>query len=97
VLACHRQEPLPLDRLNVNGGSISLGHPIGAAASPKPTPLAGDPPSRQVGRSRGWPPPLGFPAGPRPAPAARRSPGRRGPQASPRGGPRGSAATCAGE
>jgi acetyl-CoA C-acetyltransferase len=33
VLACHRQEPLPLDRLNVNGGSISLGHPIGATGA----------------------------------------------------------------
>ena len=33
VLACHRQEELPLDRLNVNGGSISLGHPIGATGA----------------------------------------------------------------
>ncbi|QDU66549.1 thiolase family protein [Engelhardtia mirabilis] len=33
VLACHRQEPLPLDRLNVNGGSIALGHPIGATGA----------------------------------------------------------------
>jgi len=33
VLACHRQLPLPLDRLNVNGGSIALGHPIGATGA----------------------------------------------------------------
>ena len=33
VLACHREEPLPMDRLNVNGGSISLGHPIGATGA----------------------------------------------------------------
>ena len=33
VLACHRELPLPLERLNVNGGSISLGHPIGATGA----------------------------------------------------------------
>jgi len=33
VIACHRQMPLPLDRLNVNGGSIALGHPIGATGA----------------------------------------------------------------
>ncbi len=33
VLACHRESPLPLDRLNVNGGSIALGHPIGASGA----------------------------------------------------------------
>jgi len=33
VLACHRQMPLPLERLNVNGGSIALGHPIGATGA----------------------------------------------------------------
>lgn len=33
VLACHRQMPLPMDRLNVNGGSIALGHPIGATGA----------------------------------------------------------------
>jgi acetyl-CoA C-acetyltransferase len=33
VLACHREMPLPLDRLNVNGGSIALGHPIGATGA----------------------------------------------------------------
>jgi acetyl-CoA acetyltransferase len=33
VLACHREMPLPMDRLNVNGGSIALGHPIGATGA----------------------------------------------------------------
>jgi len=33
VIACHREVPLPLDRLNVNGGSIALGHPIGATGA----------------------------------------------------------------
>ncbi len=30
VIACDRELKLPMDRLNVNGGSIALGHPIGA-------------------------------------------------------------------
>jgi acetyl-CoA C-acetyltransferase len=30
VLACLRDLPIPRDRLNVNGGAIALGHPIGA-------------------------------------------------------------------
>ncbi|MEX1026374.1 MAG: thiolase family protein [Planctomycetota bacterium] len=33
VLACQRQLELPLDRLNVNGGAIALGHPIGATGT----------------------------------------------------------------
>ena len=33
VLACDRELSLPMDRLNVNGGSISLGHPIGATGA----------------------------------------------------------------
>jgi acetyl-CoA C-acetyltransferase len=33
VLACQREIPLPMDRLNVNGGSIALGHPIGATGA----------------------------------------------------------------
>lgn len=33
VLACHRDLPLPMDRLNVNGGAIALGHPIGATGA----------------------------------------------------------------
>jgi acetyl-CoA C-acetyltransferase len=33
VLACHRELDLPLERLNVNGGAISLGHPIGCTGA----------------------------------------------------------------
>jgi acetyl-CoA C-acetyltransferase len=33
VLACHRELALPLERVNVNGGAIALGHPIGATGA----------------------------------------------------------------
>jgi len=33
VLACERELELPMDRVNVNGGSIALGHPIGATGA----------------------------------------------------------------
>jgi acetyl-CoA C-acetyltransferase len=33
VLACQRQMPLSPERLNVNGGAIALGHPIGASGA----------------------------------------------------------------
>lgn len=33
VLACLRDIPIDLDKLNVNGGSISLGHPIGCTGT----------------------------------------------------------------
>jgi acetyl-CoA C-acetyltransferase len=33
VLACHRELALPLERVNVNGGAIALGHPIGASGA----------------------------------------------------------------
>ena len=33
VLACQREFPLPMDRVNVNGGAIALGHPIGASGA----------------------------------------------------------------
>ena len=33
VLACHRELDLPMEKVNVNGGSISLGHPIGATGA----------------------------------------------------------------
>jgi acetyl-CoA C-acetyltransferase len=33
VLAVLRDEPIPADRLNVNGGAIALGHPIGATGA----------------------------------------------------------------
>jgi len=33
VLACDRELHLPLERVNVNGGAIALGHPIGATGA----------------------------------------------------------------
>jgi acetyl-CoA C-acetyltransferase len=33
VLAVLRDEPIPMDRLNVNGGAIALGHPIGCTGA----------------------------------------------------------------
>jgi acetyl-CoA C-acetyltransferase len=33
VLAVLRDVPIPADRLNVNGGAIALGHPIGATGT----------------------------------------------------------------
>jgi len=33
VLAVLRDEPIPMDRLNVNGGAIALGHPIGCTGT----------------------------------------------------------------
>ncbi|MBK9142829.1 MAG: thiolase family protein [Candidatus Melainabacteria bacterium] len=33
VLACTDQLEIPMDRLNVNGGSIALGHPLGASGA----------------------------------------------------------------
>jgi len=33
VLACDRELEMPADRLNVNGGSIALGHPIGGTGT----------------------------------------------------------------
>ena len=33
VLACHRELDLPMERVNVNGGAIALGHPIGATGT----------------------------------------------------------------
>jgi acetyl-CoA C-acetyltransferase len=33
VLACHRELELPMERLNVNGGAIALGHPIGCTGA----------------------------------------------------------------
>jgi acetyl-CoA C-acetyltransferase len=33
VLAVLRDEPIPLDRMNVNGGAIALGHPIGCTGA----------------------------------------------------------------
>ena len=33
VIACARELPMDLDRVNVNGGAIALGHPIGATGA----------------------------------------------------------------
>ncbi len=33
VIACDRELHLPMDRVNVNGGAIALGHPIGATGA----------------------------------------------------------------
>jgi acetyl-CoA C-acetyltransferase len=33
VLACLEELPIPLERLNVNGGAIALGHPIGCTGA----------------------------------------------------------------
>ena len=33
VLAVLRDEPIPQEKLNVNGGAIALGHPIGASGA----------------------------------------------------------------
>ena len=33
VLAVLRDEPVPMDKLNVNGGAIALGHPIGCTGT----------------------------------------------------------------
>ena len=33
MLSCHKELGLDLERVNVNGGAISLGHPIGATGA----------------------------------------------------------------
>jgi acetyl-CoA acetyltransferase len=33
MIACLRELPIPVDRLNVHGGAIALGHPIGATGA----------------------------------------------------------------
>jgi acetyl-CoA acetyltransferase family protein len=40
VLASARQLEIPMDRLNVNGGAIALGHPLGSSGSRLVTSLA---------------------------------------------------------
>ena len=40
VLACLRELPIDPERLNVNGGAIALGHPIGCTGSRIVTTLA---------------------------------------------------------
>ncbi|MHB2016296.1 MAG: thiolase family protein [Candidatus Xenobia bacterium] len=50
VLACHAQLPLPMERLNVNGGAIALGHPVGATGSRMVTTLLYEMQRRNVRR-----------------------------------------------
>ena len=33
VLACTKELPMDIDRLNVNGGAIALGHPLGCTGA----------------------------------------------------------------
>ena len=33
ILACVRELGIPLDKLNVNGGAIALGHPLGCSGA----------------------------------------------------------------
>jgi acetyl-CoA acetyltransferase len=33
ALACVRELELPMDRVNVNGGAIALGHPLGCSGA----------------------------------------------------------------
>jgi acetyl-CoA acyltransferase len=39
VLACLRELPVDLDKLNVNGGAIALGHPLGCTGAKLTTSL----------------------------------------------------------
>jgi acetyl-CoA acyltransferase len=39
VLACLKELPIDPDRLNVNGGAIALGHPLGATGAKLTTSL----------------------------------------------------------
>jgi acetyl-CoA C-acetyltransferase len=48
VIACLRELPVDPDRLNVNGGAIALGHPIGCTGSRIVTTLAHEMHKRKV-------------------------------------------------
>ncbi len=50
VLACHRELDFDRDRLNVNGGAIALGHPIGATGARIVVTLAHEMAKRKVKR-----------------------------------------------
>ena len=52
VLYCQDQLGIPDDRLNVNGGAISIGHPYGMSrrAPDRPRPDRGQAPRRQICR-----------------------------------------------
>ena len=42
VLACLQELPIDPDRLNVNGGAIALGHPLGCTGARLTTSLLGE-------------------------------------------------------
>jgi acetyl-CoA acyltransferase len=48
VLACLRELPIDLDRLNVNGGAIALGHPLGCTGAKLTTTLLNEMKRRSV-------------------------------------------------
>jgi acetyl-CoA acyltransferase len=48
VLACLREMPIPDDRLNVNGGAIALGHPLGCTGAKLTTSLLHEMARRQA-------------------------------------------------
>ena len=50
VIACLRELPIPLEKLNVNGGSIALGHPIGCTGARIATTLLHEMNRRKAGR-----------------------------------------------
>ena len=33
VIACHKEMPFDMNKLNIHGGAIALGHPIGATGA----------------------------------------------------------------
>jgi acetyl-CoA acyltransferase len=48
VLACLREIPIDPDRLNVNGGAIALGHPLGCTGAKLTTTLLAEMQRRKV-------------------------------------------------
>jgi acetyl-CoA acyltransferase len=48
VLACLRELPIDLDRLNVNGGAIALGHPLGCSGAKLTTTILNEMKRRSV-------------------------------------------------
>jgi acetyl-CoA acyltransferase len=48
VLACLRELPIDPDRLNVNGGAIALGHPLGCSGAKLTTTLLNEMKRRSV-------------------------------------------------
>ncbi len=52
VLACQAELAIPADRLNVNGGAIALGHPLGCTGARMTTTLLYE--MRRRGARTGW-------------------------------------------